>query len=304
MTFLSMTGCKRHAPCAAVVALLLLGMNGCASNVIGPDNNRAPEIRFYKHFQGSQDYPPRSAPAAITHDLEENLVKNGYYPVGDMEVYVSKNDQARSEEIFLHEAAARGADLVRPTGEAQKMRQEDTIVGERKVHSIVPTTVSQPYYYTANGPAIDPQHTQVGFKAGESYTESVYQKGAVLFHSTGTIWRRYDPQEVSRLPAGDRKAIEAWMQHPDDPWALAPAHFRDIRNGQDKSQLIAWFGETTEHFGIKVNGFVEMWMWYVHYPPKDGIEQPIGILNVCFDAKGKVAKSTFTVNSRTTFNDN
>ena len=89
MTFLSMTGCKRHAPCAAVVALLLLGMNGCASNVIGPDNNRAPEIRFYKHFQGSQDYPPRSAPAAITHDLEETLVKNGYYPVGDMEVYAA-----------------------------------------------------------------------------------------------------------------------------------------------------------------------------------------------------------------------
>lgn len=302
------TGTPTFPGIPAALALLLLVISGCQSTVIGPDNDRAPETRFSDDFHLGQDCQPRSSPATITHDPEETLVSKGYYVLGEMVVIVNKHDEGRLREIFLREAAARGGDLVRLTVEARKTRDADLIVGQKEVRSIVPTTLSQPFYYTPNGVAFDPQHTQTIFKAGESYMEDVIQKGAVRFSSYGLIWRRYDPQEVRKLPAAERKAIAAWMQHPDGPWTMAPAHFRDIRSGQDKEQIIAWFGAASMQLPVKVGVGVSMWMWMRKYATTDGgkqpQEQPYGTLVVLFDSKGKVTQSSFTLNNRSTINDN
>lgn len=293
----SMAAFKLHVPCAPVFALLLLVLSGCTSTVIGPDKNRAPDVAFTNRFHGGNDYEPRSSPATITHDPEETLVRAGYYELGEMWVGVSKHDREQIREIFLREAAARGGDLICLTVEARKIRE----AAQKEVHPIEATTVSKPYYYTPNGPAVDSQHTEIGFKAGESYVEDVYQ---LRYQIAGTVWRRYDPLEVGRLPAEERKAIDAWMQHPDGPWALAPAHFRDIRGGQDKSQIIAWFGGAGIHIQVKAGASVEMWMWQYPYPPRAGTVPRFGCLAVCFDSKGKVTTSSFRVDDSTTINEN
>jgi hypothetical protein len=278
-----------------VLALLLVVMSGCMSTEIGPGKNRAPDVEFTNRFHGDKDYQPRSSPATMAQDSEETLVRNGYYELGEMWVNVSTHDREQISEIFLQEAAARGGDVVCLTVAARKIREG----AQRLVHPIEMTNVSKPYYYTPNGMVVDPQHTEVGFKAGESYVKDVYQ---LRYQIAGTVWRRYDPLEVRRLPTEERKAIDAWMQHPDGPWTLAPPHFRDIHGGQDKTQIIAWFGAAGMHISVKSGASVEMWMWEYPCPATDVAVPRFGCLVVCFDSKGKVTTSSFRVNDSASVN--
>lgn len=185
---------------AALAGLLV--MSGCATNVIAPDDTRAPDIRFDPIY-GSHEFQPRPAPAAITQDEDAALVRRGYYKLGTIKVDVNQHDRERLRDIFLSEAAAHGGDVVRPTIEAAAFREEDKVVGET-MGGASPAYTPGRLSSLANGVDVDPHAKPLEWaETPGGLPQAVYQKGAKRFRSEGTVWRHDPPKADLKFTVGD-----------------------------------------------------------------------------------------------------
>ena len=203
---MNITTTRRHSinclllfwPPVALAALLSAA--GCATNVMPPDDTRAPNIKFDPVYAG-HDFQPRPTPATITSDEEQSLVSKGYYKLGTLRVDVNRYAREQLRDIFVKAAAAHGGDLVRLTVEAEAFREEDRDVGET-AEANFPTPTGQDFNRHADGVPNDLQARPVQWGGTQAVMpQTIYQKGAKRLRSEGTVWR-HDPQGANLKSAG------------------------------------------------------------------------------------------------------
>lgn len=105
---------------AAVVAILT-AMSARVTAREKDDN-----VRVVSGISTALKLPPRLVPAKITHENDYDLVKEGYYMLGKVEVSVTKGGSQRLWDRLLKEAASYGGDLVVSDGDVQHFTDSHT----------------------------------------------------------------------------------------------------------------------------------------------------------------------------------